>query len=142
MSSKDSASDSGSFSAPARIRRSEPNWAGVHRRMVKLEERGRGQQHGTAKSLDERADHGGVERAGMTDHPHSRIGGEPEHRVAERVEERQDSHQAVVGQHAIDLGDRLDIGIDVEMREDDALGIARAAAAEDDGRGVVDVGRS
>ena len=74
----------------------------------------------------------------MTDHPHARVGGEPEHRVAERVEERQDPDQAVVGQDAIDLGDRLDVGIDVEMREDHALGIARAAAAEDDRRRVVE----
>ena len=74
----------------------------------------------------------------MADRPHPRVGREPEHRVAERVKQRQDADQAIVRQDAIDLADRLDVGIDVEVRQDDALGLARAAAAEDDGGGVVD----
>ena len=54
------------------------------------------------------------------------------------MEQRQDVEHPVVGLDAEDLGDRLDVGVDVEVREDHALGLARAAAAEDDGRGVVD----
>ena len=69
----------------------------------------------------------------------ARVGREPEDRVAERVEQRQDRRPAGrSGRTRKTSRIACDVGIDVEVGEDHALGLARAAAAEDDRRGVVD----
>ena len=73
----------------------------------------------------------------MEDGPHAVVAREPEGRIAERVEERQDAEQPVGRPDAEDLRDRLDVGVDVEVREDHPLRLARAPAAEDDRRRVV-----
>ncbi len=105
---------------------------------VELQERRRRQQERQGVLADQRADGFGIERVGMVRHPHAQHRRQAKRaREAEGMEERQDAHEAVASVQAEDLFELLDVRADVVVAEHHALGIARAAAGEDDRRQIV-----
>ena len=138
VSSKFRETVSGSFSAPAITSRKRAELRGRTAAGVQLKKGRSAEQNGGPVALDEPAHRAGLERIGMADQAHPAARCQPEKQVTERVEKRQDVEQPVGGQDVEDLGDGLDVGVDVEMGQDHALGVSLAAAAENHGHVVVD----
>ena len=131
-----------SFSAPTIRCVIVLNWLRLAALQVQPRERGRAREQRHLVLLAELADRPGVERIEVINHLLVQAHGRPDRdREAERVEERQDPQQDLVGQQVDLLLDLMNVAEDVAVREHHPLGIAGRSRGEDHRRRRVQAGR-
>ncbi len=100
---------------------------------VTAEEGGGGDEEGDAVFLDEFSEAFGVERGGVGDELDAFDDGIPKsHGAAEAVEEGKAAEDGVFGMEVEAAAELGNVGDDVAVGEDDAFGVAGAAAGEEE----------
>ncbi len=110
---------------------------------IRIQERGRRQEHGHRIFVDKRADHSRIQGIGMKHHAGThRCGQAQSGREAEGMEKRQNPHDAIVRPQKEDLVELLDVRRNVVLRQHHALGLARRPAGENNRCQVIETGDS